>query len=184
MHAFIHSVTYAGIHCFMHPCRIPINLPEAKGLRETMSAARKLAESLRNLLPTNREAGRVRRKGEEPVDIELLRAMKVSVFAVDEYCLRKCHCNAELQDRKKAAGHQDGNGSCVTKQKAWVLHLDHCMSARSAVPVLLVGYNYGLCGCWRTTAKMSVYAVSQCCTCAYAVVDVPWLNSISSPDAA
>ena len=57
--------------------RIPINLPEAKGLRETMNAARKLADSLRNLLPTNREAGRVRRKGEEPVDIEALRAMKV-----------------------------------------------------------------------------------------------------------
>ena len=59
-------------------CRIPINLPEAKGLRETMNAARKLAENLRTLLPTNREAGRVRRKGEEPVDIELLRATKVS----------------------------------------------------------------------------------------------------------
>ena len=57
--------------------RIPINLPEAKGLRETMNAARKLADSLRNLLPTNREAGRVRRKGEEPVDIEALRVMKV-----------------------------------------------------------------------------------------------------------
>ena len=57
--------------------RIPINLPEAKALRETMNAARKLADSLRNLLPTNREAGRVRRKGEEPVDVEALRAMKV-----------------------------------------------------------------------------------------------------------
>lgn len=57
--------------------RIPVNLPEAKGLRETMNAARKLADSLRNLLPTNREAGRVRRKGEEPADIEALRAMKV-----------------------------------------------------------------------------------------------------------
>ncbi len=67
----------------MHPCRIPINLPEAKGLRETMNAARKLAESLRNLLPTNREAGRVRRKGEEPVDIESLRAMKVSIFVTN-----------------------------------------------------------------------------------------------------
>lgn len=43
-----------------------------------MNAARKLAENLRTLLPTNREAGRVRRKGEEPVDIELLRATKVS----------------------------------------------------------------------------------------------------------
>lgn len=62
--------------------RIPINLPEAKGLRETMNAARKLAESLRNLLPTNREAGRVRRKGEEPVDIESLRAMKAQVLAL------------------------------------------------------------------------------------------------------
>ncbi len=68
----------------MQSCRIPINLPEAKGLRETMNAARKLAESLRNLLPTNREAGRVRRKGEEPVDIESLRAMKVSVCAMKE----------------------------------------------------------------------------------------------------
>ena len=57
--------------------RIPINLPEAKGLRDTMNAARKLADSLRNILPTSREAGRVRRKGEEPVDIETLRAMKV-----------------------------------------------------------------------------------------------------------
>lgn len=57
--------------------RIPINLPEAKGLRETMNAARKLADSLRNLLPTNREAGRVRRKGEQPVDVEALRSMKV-----------------------------------------------------------------------------------------------------------
>ena len=64
----------------MPACRIPINLPEAKGLLEIMNAARKLADNLRNLLPTNREAGRVRRKGEEPVDIELLRAMKVSIF--------------------------------------------------------------------------------------------------------
>ncbi len=82
-----------------------------------MNAARKLAESLRNLLPTNREAGRVRRKGEEPVDIESLRAMKVSVCAVNTK-LHKCHCGAQLQDRKKVVGQQDGHGSCVTQQLA------------------------------------------------------------------
>lgn len=59
--------------------RIPINLPESKKLRDTMNAARKLAENLRNILPTNREAGRVRRKGEEPVDIETLRGIKVGL---------------------------------------------------------------------------------------------------------
>lgn len=72
--------------------RIPINISEAKGLRETMNAARKLAESLRNLLPTNREAGRVRRKGEEPVDVESLRAMKVP-FPVLVVCVSyDCAC--------------------------------------------------------------------------------------------
>ena len=67
--------------------RIPINILEAKGLRETMNAARKLADNLRNLLPTNREAGRVRRKGEEPVELESLRAMKVGFF----YCCYNQH---------------------------------------------------------------------------------------------
>lgn len=68
--------------------RISVNLPEAKGLRETMHAARKLADSLRNLLPTNREAGRVRRKGEEPVNIEALRAMKVCHHGP----CKRCYC--------------------------------------------------------------------------------------------
>ena len=85
--------------------RIPINIPEAKGLRETMNAARKLAENLRNLLPTNREAGRVRRKGEVPVDVESLRAIKVGGYVFCVYSWQdlrgNCHrsCMASLHCR-------------------------------------------------------------------------------------
>ena len=57
--------------------RIPVVMPEAKGLRESMNAARKLAEALRNVLPSSREAGRGRKKGEEPADLQTLQAMKV-----------------------------------------------------------------------------------------------------------
>ena len=53
-------------------------MSEAKGLRESMNAARKLAEALRNVLPSSREAGRVRKKGEEPADVQTLLAMKVA----------------------------------------------------------------------------------------------------------
>ena len=130
-----------------------------------MNAARKLAESLRNLLPTNREAGRVRRKGEEPVDIESLRAMKVSICAVNVK-LRKCHCGAELQDRKKVAGQQDGNGSGVIKQTAWILHLNQSMSARSTVPMLFRWIQlWILCMLVHTTVKCLCMPVSQCCIC-------------------
>ena len=70
-----------------------------------MNAARKLADNLRNLLPTNREAGRVRRKGEEPVDIELLRAMKVSIFVtIYLFC-----ANVIAMLSSKTARRQQGN---------------------------------------------------------------------------
>lgn len=135
-----------------------------------MNAARKLAESLRNLLPTNREAGRVRRKGEEPVDIESLRAIKVSICAVN-WEWHTCHCGAEIQDRKTVAGPQDGNGSCVTKRTAWILHLNRGMSARPTVPMLF---------CWKplcvvcmlvhsnpmvvyTSVTVLYMPLSQCC---------------------
>lgn len=45
-----------------------------------MNAARKLAEALRGVLPTSREAGRVRKKGEEPADVQALQAMKVCLL--------------------------------------------------------------------------------------------------------
>ena len=65
------------MHDLLQASRIPLNIPESKELRQNVTVARKLAEQLRNLLPTNREAGRVRRKGEEPVELEALRAIKV-----------------------------------------------------------------------------------------------------------
>ena len=81
--------------------RIPINLPESRKLRDTMNAARKLAENLRNILPTNREAGRVRRKGEEPVDIETLRGIKVEIAVM----LTQASCMMSGPDA--VACHQD-----------------------------------------------------------------------------
>lgn len=66
--------------------RIPVVMPEAKGLRESMTAARKLAEAVRNVLPSSREAGRGRKKGEEPAELHTLQAMKVRQLHILGQC--------------------------------------------------------------------------------------------------
>ena len=42
-----------------------------------MNTARRLAEQIRAVLPVSRDVGRVRRKGDEPADIDTLQSLQV-----------------------------------------------------------------------------------------------------------
>ncbi|KAK9819859.1 hypothetical protein WJX72_003401 [[Myrmecia] bisecta] len=60
--------------------RFPISLPDSKVLRERLTAARKVAEAIRLALPTG--SGRVKRKGEEQLNMQHLRDLRVQAGAL------------------------------------------------------------------------------------------------------